>query len=226
MRSRRPAGRPCSTRGRGGDAHPPGSGDHRGPAARAAAIVPSPARCRRARATASPPRDDRGNGGPGLGPHLPIEQGAAEFQDLVPHPVELFPEDGPATIDLTDPLVDALSAFPPFLLFFQGEEDERGIHRVLSTPDGPDYLIVLSPRHSSFIWAPGITYLNRSNRFIACVTKSFAIPSPASSPKTSSRSSTFQTLTRLATVRWVPASLTRSLPIRFSPSRLVERETR
>src|SRR5438309_163356 len=39
-------------------------------------------------------------------------------------------------------------------------------------------------------------------------------------------SSFFHTLTQFAAVRCGPASLTRSLPIRFSPSRVVERETK
>src|SRR5947209_6537135 len=55
------------------------------------------------------------------------------------------------------------------------------------TPDGPDYLIVMSALYSAFTCAVGRTVLSRSKRFIAWLTTSRAIPSVASSPKTSSR---------------------------------------
>src|SRR3989475_3352135 len=92
------------------------------------------------------------------------------------------------------------------------------------TPDCPDYLIVMSALYSAFTCAVGRTVLNRSKRFIAWLTTSRAIPSVASVPMTSSRLSIFHTLTKFATVRCVAASLTRTLPMRFSPSRVVDRE--
>jgi len=58
-----------------------------------------------------------------------LHEGPAIFEDPAAHAVELFPQDGPASIKLPDPFPDPLPALPPLLLFFQDEQDVRRIHR-------------------------------------------------------------------------------------------------
>src|SRR6266545_4446511 len=140
------------------------------------------------------------------------------------HAVELFRQGRSLAIELADPILDALEAVAPLPLFLESEEHAGGVHRG-GTPEVRHYLTMTCP-FSSFLRLGSRDHVpKRSKRFIAWFMKSLAIPSPASTPNTSSRLSIFQTLTRFATVRCVDASLTLSFPIRFSPSRFVESET-
>src|SRR5437667_1080078 len=175
----------------------------------------------------SAPPENRGDVGP-RGPRLGLAPQVGEepvvFQDLPADAVQFLPQRHSPSLELPQTVPNSFSALPPLPLFFQGEQHAGGVHGGVPTPDGPDYLIVMSALYSAFTCAVGRTVLSRSKRFIAWLTTSRAIPSVASSPKTSSRLSIFHTLTKFATVRCVAASLTRTLPMRFSPSRVVDRE--
>ena len=91
-----------------------------------------------------PTRRNRGHCTPRLGARTQILEDPAVLEDLVAHAVEFFPQDASTPVELPNPFPDPLPAFPPLLQFFEGEQDAGRIHGGRFTPDGPDYLIVMS----------------------------------------------------------------------------------